>query len=66
VKLQRCDSLIPICKLYKLTDTHLSPVTQCDMKVSLSAQVMSHTEAAGIYTLVSAGKEVSSFSCHKK
>ena len=33
------------------------PVTQCAMKVSLAAQVMSHTVAAGIYTLVSYGKE---------
>jgi hypothetical protein len=29
--------------LYKLTDTHLSPVSQCAKKVILSAQVMSHT-----------------------
>ena len=41
-----------ICSLYKLTDTHLAPVTQCAMKVSLAAQVMSHTVAAGIYSLV--------------
>jgi len=33
--------------LYKLTDTHLAPVTQCVMKVSLAAEVMSHTVAAG-------------------
>ena len=43
--------------LYKLTDIHLAPVTQCALKVSLAAQVMSHTVAAGIYALVSYGKE---------
>jgi hypothetical protein len=54
--------------LYKLTDTRLSPVTQCAMKVSVAAQAISHTAAAGIYTLVSAGKEqcLHSFICHKK
>ena len=31
--------------LYKLTDTHLSLVAQCFMKVSLAAQVMSLTVA---------------------
>jgi hypothetical protein len=41
-----------ICMLFKLTDAHLAPVTQCDMKVSLAAQVMSHTVAAGLYALV--------------
>jgi hypothetical protein len=43
--------------MYKLTDIHLSPATQCAMKVSLAAQVMSHTVAAGIYSLVSEGNE---------
>ena len=43
--------------LFKLKDTHMAPVTQCAMKVSLAAQLMSHTVAAGIYTLVSYGKE---------
>ena len=43
--------------LYKLTDTHLAPVTKCAMKVSLAAQVMSHTVAGVIYCLVSYGKE---------
>ena len=46
-----------ICMLYKLTDTHLAPVTQCAMKVSLAAQVMSHTVAVGLYTLVAYSKE---------
>ena len=46
-----------ICRQYKLTDTHLAPVTQCAMKVSLAAQVISHTVAAGVYSLVSYGKE---------
>jgi hypothetical protein len=39
--------------LYKLTDTHLSPIMQCAVKVN----AISHIVAAGIYTLVSAGKE---------
>ena len=43
--------------LYRLTDTHLSAVTQCAMKVSVAAQTISHTVAVGIYTLVSSGKE---------
>jgi len=46
-----------ICRLYKLTDDNLAPVTQCAMKVSLAAQVMSHTVAAAIYSVVSYGKE---------
>jgi hypothetical protein len=45
-----------ICMQYKLTDTRLSPVTHCAMKVSLAAQVMSHRVAAGIYSLVSNGR----------
>jgi hypothetical protein len=54
--------------VYKLTDTHLSPATQCAMKVNLAAQVMSYTVASGIYSLVSEGTEqcLHSFSCHKK
>jgi len=53
---------------YKLTDTHLAAVTQCAMKVSLAAQVMSHTVAAGIDTVVLYGKEqcLHSFCFHKK
>ena len=53
--------------LYKLTDTHLAPVTQCAMKVSLAAQVMGHTVGARIYALVSYGKEqcCHSFCFHK-
>jgi hypothetical protein len=54
--------------LYKLTNTHLAPDTQCVMKVSFTAQVMSHTVAVGIYTLLSYGKEqcLHSFCFHKK
>jgi hypothetical protein len=65
-KLYKRDKPYLIRSLYKLTDTHLAPVTQCAMKVSLAAQVMSSTVAAGVYFLVSSGKEVSSFSFHKK
>jgi hypothetical protein len=68
VKLYKHDKHLLIRMLYKLTKTHLDPVTQCAMKVSLAAQVMSHTVAAGIYTLVSYGKEqcLHSFCFHKK
>jgi hypothetical protein len=65
-KLYKHDRDFMINMLYKLTDTHLS--AQCAMKVSLAAQVMSHTVAVGIYTLVSYGKEqcLHSFCFHKK
>jgi hypothetical protein len=56
-KLYKQEKNYMIRMLYKLTDTHLAPVAQCAMKVSLAAQVMSHTVAAGIYTLVSHSKE---------
>ena len=56
-KLYKHDRDSMICMLYKLSDTHLAPVTQCAMKVSFAVQVKSHTVAAGIYTLVSYGKE---------
>jgi hypothetical protein len=56
-KLYKHDKDFMICMLYKLTDTHLAPITQCAMKVSLAAQVMRHTVAVGIYALVSYGKE---------
>jgi hypothetical protein len=55
-KLYKSDRDRPIRVLFKLTDTHLAPVTQCAMKVSLVAQVMSHTLPAGLYTLVAHGK----------
>jgi len=58
-----------ICRLWKLADTPTwPPVTQCAMKVSLAAQVMSHTVAAAVYFLVSYGKEqcLHSFCFHKK
>jgi len=57
VKLYKRDKHSMIHMLYKLTDTHLSSVTQCGMKVNLAAQVMSHTVAAVIYTVVSHGRE---------
>ena len=65
-KLYKRDKPYLIHALYKLTDTNLAPVTQCAMKVSLATQVMSRTVAAGIYSLVASGKEVSSFIFHKK
>ena len=65
-KLYKRDKPYLICSLYKLTDTYLDPVIQCAMKLSLAAQVMSRTVAAGIYSLVASGTEVSSFIFHKK
>jgi len=67
-KLYKRDKPFMIRSLYKLTDTHLAPVTLCVMKVSLAAQVMSHTVAAGIYSLVSSRKEqcLHSFCFHKR
>jgi len=66
--LYKSDRDLPIHMLFKLTDTHLAPVTQCAMKVSLAAQVMSHTVAARLSTLVAYGKEQChhSFCFHKK
>jgi len=43
--------------LYKLTDAHLAPVAQDAMKVSLAAQVMSHTVGATVNSVSSEGKE---------
>jgi len=62
------DKLFAICRLVKLTDNHLAPVTWCAMKVSLAAQVMSHTVAAALYAEVSSGKEqcLHPFCFHKK
>ena len=67
-KLHKRDKHGMICMLYKLTDTHLSPVTQCAMKVSLAAQVMSHRVAVEVYTQVSHGREhcLHSNSCYTK
>jgi hypothetical protein len=42
-----------ICRLFKLTDTNFAPA----MKMILVTQVMSHTVAVAIYSLVSYGKE---------
>jgi hypothetical protein len=47
----------PFRQLYKLTDTHLSPVAQSTMKVNLAAQVMSHKVAASLNALVAIGKD---------
>ena len=42
---------------YKLTKAHLNPVAQDAMKVSLAAQVMSHTVGAALNIVASQGKE---------
>ena len=56
-KLYKPENHFMIHMLYKLTDIHLAPVTQCAMILSLASQVMSHTVAAGIFALLSYGKE---------
>ena len=43
--------------LYKLTDAHLATVAQDATKVSLVAQVMSHTAGASLNSLACQGKE---------
>jgi len=67
-KIYEQDKLFVIRRLVKLTDDHLAPVSWCAMKVSLAAQVMSHTVAAALYTEASCGKEqcLHSFCFHKK
>jgi hypothetical protein len=42
---------------YKLTDAHLAPVAQDAMKVSLAAQMMSHTVGTSVSSVASQGKE---------
>jgi hypothetical protein len=56
LKFYKLDRLGQFHLLYKLSHTHLNPAAQSAMTVSLTAQVMSHTVAAGLSTLV-AGKE---------
>jgi len=46
-----------VCACYKLTDAHLTPLAQNAMKVSLAAQVMSHTVGATPNTIASQGNE---------
>jgi len=48
--------------LYKLTDAHLAPVAQDAMKVSLAAQVMSHTAGATLNS-VSSQRNTASLHC---
>ena len=66
-KLYEQDKLFVICRLVKLTDDHMAPAARCAMKVSLAAQVMSHTVAAALYTEATRGKEqcLHSFCFHK-
>jgi hypothetical protein len=56
VELYKSDRHLLICTLFKLTETHLATVTLSAMKVSLAAQVMSHTVAAGLYAIAANGK----------
>jgi hypothetical protein len=48
---------LEICLLCKLIIAHLNPVAQGGVKVKLAAQVMRHTVAASLCSLVSAGKK---------
>jgi hypothetical protein len=67
-KIYEQDKLFVIRRLVKLTDDHLAPDARCAMKVSLAAQVMSHTVAAALYAEVACGKQqcLHSFCLHKK
>jgi hypothetical protein len=53
----RLDQLNLVRSLCKLTEDHLKPAAQHAMKVSLAAQVMSHTVAATLNAVVSEVKE---------
>lgn len=44
--------------MHKITDHHLQPIMQYSMKVSIAAQLMSHTVAAYLYSLATIGKWV--------
>jgi len=46
LNVHRWDKQNILCVFDKLTDAYLFPVAQCAMKVSLAAQVMSHTVGA--------------------
>jgi hypothetical protein len=48
-------NIVHIC--YKLTDAHLAPAAQDAMKVSLAAQLMSHTVGESLNSTASQGKE---------
>jgi hypothetical protein len=52
-----------VCLFYKLTDVHLAPVAQDAMKVSLAAQMMSHTVGAGLNSIASQGKNTALLHC---
>jgi hypothetical protein len=52
--------ILPECCTIKFfADTHLYPSAQNTIKVSLAAQFMSHTVAAGLNAPVAAGKDQS-------
>jgi hypothetical protein len=50
--LSELDKTTQFCLLY-----HLNPTAQSAMKVNLAGQVMNHTVAAGLSTLVATGKD---------
>jgi hypothetical protein len=60
LKLYELDKPRPFRQLYKLTGTHLNPTGQSAMKMNLAAQVMSHTVAASLNTLVQCSATFSS------
>jgi hypothetical protein len=57
LKLYELDKPRPFRQLYKLRGTHLNPTGQSTMKMSLAAQVMSHTVAASLSAPVATGKQ---------
>ena len=56
-KIYKQEKHFMIHRLCKLTDDHLAPVTECTMKVSLVVQVVNHTLAAAVYSVVSYDNE---------
>lgn len=58
VKAHEIDQSSPLVfrAMHKIKATHLAPKMQSTMKVNIAAQVMSHTVAAFLYTLLSRGK----------
>jgi hypothetical protein len=57
LKLYELDKPRPFRQLYKLTGIHLNPTAQSSLKMSLAAQVMSHTVAARLSAVVATGKD---------
>lgn len=68
VKAYEIDKKNPLIfrSLHKIKDKHLNPVMQYAMKVCTAAQVCSHTVAAYLYSLISAGNCILQFNFCRK